>query len=74
MIDLQRKPMPRSEYEPWRMPEGHAVTGEQKNSVACLFCNHTWTDRSVYVAGVMERVGICAECARKAVAALEVEA
>ena len=73
-MDLNQTTTPGGKYEPWRMPAGHAVAGEQKNSVACLFCHHTWTDRSVYVAGVMERVGICAECARKAVAALEVEA
>ena len=73
-MDLNQTTTPGAKYEPWRLPAGHAVAGEQKNSVACLFCNHTWTDRSVYVAGVMERVGICAECARKALTALEVEA
>ena len=72
-MDLNRTTTSRGEYEPWRLPAGHAVTGEQKNSVACLFCNRTWTDRSVYAGGVMQRVGICAECARKAVAALEVK-
>ena len=73
-MDLNQTTTPGSKYEPWRMPAGHAVTGEQKNSVACLFCNRTCTDRQVYASGVMMRVGICAECARKAVAALEVEA
>ena len=73
-MDLNQTTTPGAKYEPWRMPAGHAVTGEQKSSVTCLFCNRAWTDRSVYVSGVMQRVGICAECARKAVAALEVEA
>ena len=73
-MDLNRTTTTRGEYEPWRLPTGHAVTGEQKNSEACLFCNRTWTDRQVHASGVMMRVGICAECARKAVAALEVEA
>ena len=73
-MDLNRTTTTRGEYEPWRLPTGHAVTGEQKNSVTCLFCNRAWTDRSVYVSGVMQRVGICAECARKALTALEVAA
>ena len=73
-MDLNQTTTPGDKYEPWRLPAGHAVAGEQKNSVACLFCNKAWTDRSVYAAGVMMRVGICAECARKAVAALEVAA
>ena len=73
-MDLNQTTTPGSKYEPWCLPTGHAVTGEQKNSVACLFCNRTWTDRQVYASGVMMRVGICVECARKAVAALEVEA
>ena len=72
-MNLNRTTTPRGEYEPWRMPAGHAVAGEQKNSVTCLFCNRSWTDRQVYASGVMMRVGICAECARKAVAALEVK-
>ena len=73
-MDLNRTTTTRGEYEPWRRPTGHVVAGEQKNSVACLFCNRAWTDRSVYVSGVMQRVGICAECARKALTALEVAA
>lgn len=36
----------------------------------CVFCNHQAADMPVYSIGV-GRIGICLDCARKAVAALE---
>ena len=55
-------------YQPWVKPAEAAAAREPRQS--CLWCRTTGPTLHVYSACV-GRLGICLECARKAVAALE---
>ena len=55
-------------YQPWVKPAEAAAAREPRQT--CLWCQSSRSDLPVYSARV-GRLGICLECARKAVAALE---
>ena len=55
-------------YQPWAKPE--AMEAEAERRQTCLWCQSSRSDLPVYSARV-GRLGICLECARKAVEALE---
>ena len=57
-------------YQPWVKPEAMAAEGKQERRQSCLWCRTTSPTLHVYSACV-GRLGICLECARKAVEALE---
>ena len=55
-------------YQPWAKPEAMEAEAERRQS--CLFCRSAGPELPVYSACV-GRLGICLECARKAVTALD---
>lgn len=57
-------------YQPWVKPTAVPDEAETERRQRCLWCQSTRPDLPVYSACV-GRLGICLECARKAVAALE---